>query len=106
MYVEKIGEPGDKAMPILQLSIELDMLTVGAKKTVMFSFRSVHLERKRNAHSICRKRTVPFPKMLIEWWATPRPRVHLSVRMYVRAHTRKYNVVSTKVVTPICYIWE
>ena len=45
--------------------------TVGVKKTVTFSFRSVPLERIRNARFRGKKRSVPFPETVIEQWAAP-----------------------------------
>ena len=43
---------------------------------VTFSFRSVPLERKRNARSRGKKRSVPFPETVIERWA---PHVQLFI---------------------------
>ena len=54
--------------------------TVGVKKTVTFSFRSVPLERKRNARSRGKKRSVPFPETVIERWAAPHVQLFINYR--------------------------
>ena len=66
----KIKRPIDK----------LIVATVGVKKTVTFSFRSVPLERKRNARSKGKKRSVPFPETVIERWAAPHVQLFLNYR--------------------------
>ena len=64
-------------MSVTTLAAPNLIYTVAVKKTVMFSFRSVPLERKRNARSIGRKRYVPFPKTIIERWVVPLERAQL-----------------------------
>ena len=63
------------------------LVTVGVKKTVTFSFRSVPLERKRSARAISRKQFIPFPTMVIERRGAEPLCTYVCVRARVLVHS-------------------